>query len=70
LRSNQATGVGEAVATKRTWLYIVAADSLPEVPFELGQRTGRVELMGTREHEDRSFSEALGVKMSLGTTLY
>jgi len=38
-------------APKRTWLYIVGADSLPEVPFELGQRSGRVELMGTRERE-------------------
>lgn len=38
-------------APKRTWLYIVDADSLPDVPFELGQRSGRVELMGKRERE-------------------
>lgn len=38
-------------APKRTWLYIVGADSLPEVPFELGQRSGRVALMGRKERE-------------------
>jgi len=38
-------------APKRTWLYIVGADSLPEVPFELGQKSGRVSLMGQRERE-------------------
>lgn len=38
-------------APKRTWLYVCGADSLPDVPFELGVATGRVELMGLRERE-------------------
>ena len=38
-------------APKLTWLYIVGADCLPEVPYELGQRSGRVELMGRNERE-------------------
>ena len=38
-------------APKRTWLYIVRARSIPEMPFHLGDVPGRVELMGRAERE-------------------
>lgn len=38
-------------APKRTWLYIVGAESLPEVPFELGMVPGRVASLGRRARE-------------------
>jgi len=40
-------------APKRTWLYIVgvSAADLPNVPFELGLASGRVEMMGVAERE-------------------
>lgn len=46
-------------APKRTWLYIVGASSLPDVPFELGQKAGRVELMGKGEREATPLAFAL-----------
>lgn len=38
-------------APKRTWLYVCGADSLPEVPYQLGDNDGRIASMGRRERE-------------------
>lgn len=38
-------------APKRTWLYVCGAEQLPEVPFELGEKSGRIASMGRRERE-------------------
>lgn len=38
-------------APKRTWLYVCGADSLPDLPFQLGDNLGRIASMGRRERE-------------------
>jgi hypothetical protein len=38
-------------APKLTWLYIVGAPSIPDVPFHLGMASGRIENMGRTERE-------------------
>lgn len=45
-------------APKLTWLYIVGASELPDVPFHLGIAPGRIESMGRTEREKTPFELA------------